>query len=71
MVINITPKLSPRGVAEQFNTLLTRLRFEMELPNEENFTEEMEKQVIEVKNKCNFFPQFIRRNIKPENTIKH
>ena len=32
----------------------------MELPNEENFTEEMEKQVIEVKNKCNFFPpQFI------------
>lgn len=51
---------SHRGAAEQFNTLLTRLRFEMELPNEENFTEEMEKQVIEVKNKCNFFPpQFI------------
>ena len=32
----------------------------MEWPNEENFTEEMEKQVIDVKNKCNFFPpQFI------------
>ena len=51
---------SHRSAAEQFNTLLTRLRFEMELPNEENFTEEMEKQVIDVKNKCNFFPpQFI------------
>ena len=51
---------SHRGAADQFNTLLTRLRFEMELPNEENFTEEIEQQIIEVKNKCNFFPpQFI------------
>jgi hypothetical protein len=51
---------SHRSAAEQFNTLLTRLRFEMELPNEENFTDEIEKQIIEIKNKCNFFsPQFI------------
>ena len=60
---------SHRSAAEQFNTLLTRLRFEMELPNEENFTEEIEKQVIEVKNKCNFFPpQFI---IDEYQTRKH
>ena len=51
---------SHRGAADQFNTLLTRLRFEMELPNEENFSDEIEKQIIEVKNKCNFYPpQFI------------
>jgi hypothetical protein len=51
---------SHRSAAEQFNSLLTRLRFEMELPNEENFTDEIEKQILEIKNKCNFFsPQFI------------
>ncbi len=51
---------SHRGASEQFNQLLTRLRFEMELPNEENFTDEIEKQILEVKNKCNFYPpQFI------------
>ena len=51
---------SHRSAADQFNTLLTRLRFEMELPNEENFSDEIEKQIIEVKNKCNFYPpQFI------------
>ena len=60
---------SHRGAADQFNTLLTRLRFEMELPNEENFTEEIEQQIIEVKNKCNFFPpQFI---IDEYQTRKH
>jgi hypothetical protein len=51
---------SHRSAADQFNTLLTRLRFEMELPNEENFSDEIETQIIEVKNKCNFYPpQFI------------
>ena len=51
---------SHRGAADQFNTLLTRLRFEMELPNEENFSDDIEKQIIEIKNKCNFYPpQFI------------
>ena len=51
---------SHRTASEQFNSLLTRLRFEMELPNEENFTDEIEQQILEVKNKCNFFPpQFI------------
>lgn len=51
---------SHRGAAEQFNSLLTRLRFEMELPDEENFTDQIEKQILEIKNKCNFYPpQFI------------
>ena len=51
---------SHRSAADQFNSLLTRLRFEMELPNEENFTDEIKNQILEIKNKCNFFPpQFI------------
>lgn len=45
-----------RGAADQYNKLLVRLQFEMEMPNEENFTDQIEIDILEVHNKCNYFP---------------
>ena len=49
-----------RQAAEEYSKLLTRIEFEMEMPNEKKFSDEMEKSILEIKNKCNYFvPQFI------------
>lgn len=49
-----------RQAAEEYSKLLTRLEFEMEMPNEKKFADEMEKSILDIKNKCNYFvPQFI------------
>ena len=49
-----------RTAADQYDRLLTRLQFEMEMPNEENFIDDFEKEILDVQNKCNYFPpQFI------------
>lgn len=45
-----------RGAADQYNKLLVKLQFEMEMPNEENFTDQIEIDILEVHNKCNYFP---------------
>ena len=49
-----------RSAADQYDRLLTRLQFEMEMPNEKNFIDAFEKEILDVQNKCNYFPpQFI------------
>ena len=49
-----------RTVAEQYNQLIVKTKFEMEMPNEEDFIDKLEKSILEVDAKCNYFvPQFI------------
>jgi hypothetical protein len=51
---------SHRAAADEYDRLLTRLQFEMEMPNEENFMDDFEKEILDVQNKCKYFPpQFI------------
>ena len=47
---------SHRGAADQYNKLLVKLQFDIEMPNEENFTDQIEIDILEVHNKCNYFP---------------
>ena len=54
-----------RIAAEEYNKLGVKLKFEMEMPNEEDFADNLEKQILEIQNKCNYFaPQHIVEKIK-------
>lgn len=49
-----------RTVAEQYNALIVKTKFEMEMPNEEDFIDNLESSILEIQSKCNYFiPQFI------------
>ena len=49
-----------RSAAEQYNNLIVKTKFEIEMPNEENFADDLEKMILDIQGKCNFFPpQFI------------
>jgi len=49
-----------RTVAEQYNALIVKTKFEMEMPNEEDFIDKLEQAILEIDAKCNYFvPQFI------------
>jgi hypothetical protein len=49
-----------RTVAEQYNALIVKTKFEMEMPNEEDFVDKLEIAILEIDAKCNYFvPQFI------------
>ena len=49
-----------RQTAEQYNKLIVKVKFEMEMPNEEDFTDKLEQEILDIQNKCNYFvPQFI------------
>jgi len=49
-----------RTVAEQYNALIVKTKFEMEMPNEEDFVDKLEVAILEIDAKCNYFvPQFI------------
>ena len=51
---------SHQVAADQYTRLLTRLKFEIEMPNEEDFLDSLEESILEIQNKCNYFPpQFI------------
>lgn len=53
-------KEAHRTVAEEYNKLIVVVKFEIEMPNEEDFTDNLEKQILDIQNKCNYFiPQFI------------
>ena len=53
-------KEAHRTVAEEYNKLIVTIKFEIEMPNEEDFTDNLEKQIIDIQNKCNYFiPQSI------------
>jgi uncharacterized protein (UPF0332 family) len=45
-----------RETADHYEKLLTKLEFEMELPNEENFVNDLEKAILDIQNKCKYFP---------------
>ena len=45
-----------RAAAEEYNKMIIRLKFEMEMPNEEDFTDKLETEIIDIQNKCKYFP---------------
>lgn len=58
---------SHRAAADEYDQLLTTLQFEMEMPNQKNFIDEFEKKILDVQNKCKYFPpQFIIDNYPGE-----
>jgi len=66
-------KEAHRTVAEQYNNLIISVKFEIEMPNEEDFTDKLEVQILDIQSKCNYFvPQFIveEYDIKNKNNIK-
>ena len=72
-------KEAHRTVAEQYNNLIISVKFEIEIPNEEDFTDKLEAQILDIQNKCNYFvPQFIvdeydkqyKENKKSHNSLK-
>ena len=53
-------KEAHRTVAEQYNNLIISVKFEIEMPNEEDFTDNLEVKILDIQSKCNYFvPQFI------------
>lgn len=53
-------KESHRVAAEQYNNLIVKTKFEIEMPNEEDFADKLEIEILDIGNKCNYFvPQFI------------
>jgi hypothetical protein len=51
---------SHRHAAEEYNKLGVKIRFEIEMPNEEDFTDKLEMEILDIQNKCRYFaPQFI------------
>jgi hypothetical protein len=66
-------KEAHRTVAEQYNNLIISVKFEIEMPNEEDFTDKLEVQILDIQSKCNYFvPQFIveEYDIKNKNNVK-
>ena len=72
-------KEAHRTVAEQYNNLIISVKFEIEMPNEEDFTDKLEIQILDIQSKCNYFvPQFIveeydtknKTNVKITNLYK-
>ena len=57
-----------RTVAEQYNNLIISIKFEIEMPNEEDFTDKLEILILDIQSKCNYFvPQFIIDNYDKDN----
>jgi hypothetical protein len=49
-----------RHAAEEYDKLCVKLKFEIEMPNEEDFTDKLEQTILDIQNKCRYFaPQFI------------
>ena len=64
-------KEAHRTVAEQYNNLIISVKFEIEMPNEEDFTDKLEVQILDIQSKCNYFvPQFIVEEYDIKHKIK-
>ena len=49
-----------RTATEEYDKLITKINFEMEIPNEKDFVEKMENKILDIQNKCKYIPpQFI------------
>ena len=61
-----------RAVAEEYNNLIVKTKFEIEMPNEENYADDLEQLILGIQNKCNHFPpQFIVDEYKLKNEKKN
>ena len=59
---------SHRTAAEEYNKLSVKVKFEMEMPNEQDFQDKLEASILDIQNKCKYFsPQFIvDKHTKPK-----
>lgn len=63
------------NAAQEYDKLITKILFEIELPDEEEFVKTMEDSILEIQSKCKFIPpQFIideydKKNILNENSL--
>ena len=56
-IVNYSTKAKiHRETADHYEKLLTKIEFEIDLPNEENFVNELEKTILDIQNKCKYFP---------------
>jgi hypothetical protein len=63
---------SHRHAAEEYNKLGVKIRFEIEMPNEEDFTDKLEAEILDIQNKCRYFaPQFIVEKYNKLNNKKN
>jgi len=59
-----------RHAAEEYDKLGIKVKFEIEMPNEEDFTDKLEQEILEIQNKCRYFaPQFIMDKYKKSKKI--
>lgn len=45
-----------QSAADEYSKLLIRLKFEIAMPNEPDFIDTLEESILEIQNKCNYFP---------------
>ena len=57
--------------ADEYSKLLTRLKFEMAMPNEPDFIDTLEEAILDVQNKCNYFPPQSIVNNYFKTRVKH
>lgn len=45
-----------RNAADQYENLITKIQFESEFPNEKDFVNKLEKEILKIQNNCKYFP---------------
>jgi hypothetical protein len=45
-----------RTATEEYDKLITKINFEIEIPNEKDFIEKMEIKILDIQNKCKYIP---------------
>ena len=59
-----------RTATEEYDKLITKINFEIEMPNEKDFVEQMENKILDIQNKCKYIPpQFIIDEYDKQNNI--
>lgn len=58
--------------ADEYSKLLTRLQFEYLDPNEENFFDDIEEQILKIKNNCKYYPlRSVVNNLKHKLSLEN
>lgn len=58
--------------ADEYSKLLTRLQFEYIDPNEKDFFDDIEKQILIIKNNCKYYPlRSVVNNLKNDLTLEN
>ena len=58
--------------AQEYNKLITKLQFEIEIPDDKEFVNNMEQKILEIQSKCKLIPpQSIIDNYKNNSLIKN